>query len=92
MLFRREARADEVLHLARLVDGGHNSVAGAGERAGAGNDLLQHGGQVEARVDAQGRGAERAQRLVFLTRLVDLVHRRRFLLGSSRRPGPRRDG
>ena len=60
VLFRREARADEVLHLSRLVDGGDHAVAGAGERAGAVNDLLQDRGQVETRVDAQERGAELA--------------------------------
>ena len=60
VLFRREARADEVLHLSRLVDGGDHAVAGAGERASAVNDLLQDRGQVETRVDAQERGAELA--------------------------------
>ena len=40
VLFRREARADEVVHLSRLVDGGYHAVAGAGERAGAVNDIL----------------------------------------------------
>ena len=73
VLFRREARADEVLHLSRLVDGGDHAVAGAGERTGAVNDLLQDGGQVETRVDAQDRGAERAQRLDLLPRFSGFV-------------------
>ena len=49
----REPRGDEVPNLAPFVNGGDDAVAGAGQRAGAVDDLAQHGADVEARVDAQ---------------------------------------
>ena len=53
-----EARDDVPLRHARLVDGGDDAVARAGERAGALHHLAQHGVEVEARADAQHRRAQ----------------------------------
>ena len=58
VLLRREAGGDEVLHRACVVDGHDDAVAGAGERTGAVDDLLQHRSHVEARADAQDGRAE----------------------------------
>ena len=62
-----EARGEELAHLAPLVDGGDDAVARGGQCAGAVDRLLEHGGDVEARADAQDCRAERrdplAQRL-----------------------------
>ena len=78
VLLRGEARSDEVLGDAGIVDGGDGTVAGAGERAGALDNLVQHGLKVEARVDAQARRAERgdaaAQRRVLVRRPVAIAH------------------
>ena len=41
VLVRREAGGDEVLHLSRGVDGGDDAIAGAGQRAGTFDDLVQ---------------------------------------------------
>ena len=54
-----EARGDEVLGGAGLVDGGDGAVARAGERPGALDNFVQHHLKVEARADAQARRAER---------------------------------
>ena len=54
-----EARGDEVLRRARLVDGGDGAVTGAGERPGAVEHLVERGLEVEARADAQARRAQR---------------------------------
>lgn len=56
MLLLDEARGDEILGRAGLVDGG---VARIGERAGAVDHLLEHDLKVEARADAQARLADR---------------------------------
>ena len=64
----REAGEDEVPGRARLVDGDDDPVAGAGQPAGAVDDLGEHGVEVERRADAQDGRAQRgdalAQRLV----------------------------
>ena len=69
-----EAGADEVLGLPRVVDGRDHAVAGAGQRAGAVDDLLQDGVDVEARADAQDRRAQPGdalpQRLVLSPQFV----------------------
>ena len=82
-----EARGDEVLGRARLVDGGDGGEAGASERPGAVYDLVEDGLQVEACADAQARRAERrdarAQRLV--------LGCRRFAVGHSILPAPAAD-
>ena len=59
VLLRREARREEVLDLSGPVDCGDEAVARAGQRAGAVDRLLQDGGDLEARTDAQDRRAER---------------------------------
>ena len=48
MVAGRQAGADEVLRLAGGVDGHHQAKAGAGQRAGAVDDLAQDGLEVEA--------------------------------------------
>ena len=48
-----EAGGDEVLRLPGVVDGSDHAVAGAGQRAGAVDDLAQDGLEVEAGADAQ---------------------------------------
>ena len=63
VLLGGEAGADEILNPARVVDSGDHAVAGAGERARAVDDLLQDGGHVEGRTDAQDRSAERGDAL-----------------------------
>ena len=55
VFFVGEARGDEVLGLAGLVDGGDGPVARAGQRPGALHDLVEHGLKIEARADAQER-------------------------------------
>ena len=79
MLLLGEARGDEVLRRARLVDGGDGAEARAGERPGAADHLVEHGLKVQARADAQARRAERgdarAQRLVFGRRRLAVGHR-----------------
>ena len=58
-----EARGDQVLRGARLVDGGDGGEAGAGERPGALDHLVEDGLEVEARTDPQARRAERRDAL-----------------------------
>ena len=76
-----DARGDEVLWRARLVDGGDGAEARAGQRLRALDDLAEHGLEVEARADPQARRAERrdalAQRRDLAARLVRSAHRRR---------------
>ena len=54
-----QARGDEVLGRARLVDGRDGAVARGGERAGALHHLVEHGLEVETRADAQARRTQR---------------------------------
>ena len=86
-LVRRQAGGDELLDRAGVVDGRDHAVAGAGQRAGAVDDLAQDGVEVEARADAQDRRAEHgdafAQRRVLLPQFVGTVH-------PSILPGPAR--
>ena len=76
VLLGGEARGDDVAGLARCVDGGDDTVARAGEGAGALDDLAEHGVEVEARVDARdGRaqgGDALAQRGVLAPQVVGL--------------------
>ena len=58
VLGRREAGADEVLDLPRVVESRDHAISRAGQRAGAVDDLVQDGGDVEARADAQDRRAQ----------------------------------
>ena len=92
VLVRGEARGDEVLGGAGLVDGGDGAVARAGERPGALDDFVQHRLKVEARADAQARRAERgdagAQRFVFGRRWRALGHA--FLPAPAAWAGPMR--
>ena len=94
VLLLGEARGDEVPRRARLVDGGDGAEAGAGERAGAVDHLVEHGLQVQARADAQARRAERgdarAQRLVFGRRRLAVGHR--FLPAPAAGASPARAG
>ena len=53
VLVRGEARGDEVLGGAGLVDGGDGAVARASERPGAHDDFVQHHLKVEARADGR---------------------------------------
>ena len=53
VLAGRQAGADEVLRLSGVVDRRDQAVAGAGQRAGAVDDLPQDGLEVEAGADAQ---------------------------------------
>ena len=74
VLLGGEARGDEVLRRARLVDGGDGGVACAGQRPGALGHLVEHGLEVEAGADPQARRAERgdarAQRLVLASQVA----------------------
>ena len=58
LLVDRESGGHKVAHHARLVKDNNYSVARIGKRAGAVNDLLQHGGEVQTRTDAQDRRAQ----------------------------------
>ena len=60
-LFRSQPGGDEVLYPPRLVQQGDDAVAGAGQRAGAVQDPLQHRVEVEALVDAQAGLAQPGQ-------------------------------
>ena len=77
-LFRREAGGDELQDRAAFVDGRDHPVACAGQRAGAVDDLVQDGVEVEAGADAQDRRAKRrdalAQSCVLPPQLVGTVH------------------
>ena len=78
LFLRFEAREHEIPGRARLVDGGNDAPAGAGERAGAVHYLTQHGVEVETGVDAQDsciQGCDAlAQCLVLPPQIVDLRH------------------
>ena len=78
LLLGREAGEDDDVGLTRIVDGGDDGVAGVGQRAGGFADLANHGGDVEARADAQDGGGERgdplAQGLVLPAQVVALAH------------------
>ena len=76
LLLGSRPRGDKVLRRSRLVDRKDGAVAGASERAGAVDNLAQHGGDIEARTDAPDgldqvreallRCRGRATRFVFL--------------------------
>ena len=91
----REAREEEVLGRPPLVDGGDDAVAGAGELAGALDDLAEHGVDVEGGVDAQDgcveAGDALAQRPDLPPRVVGLGQGFSFAgsarIGVGRRPG-----
>ena len=97
LFLRRESREHEVERRARFVDGGDDAPAGAGERPRALHHLVEHGVEVEARVDPEDgrveRGAARAQRLVLAPQLVGLGQGatlpplRRSDAGANVRPG-----
>ena len=78
VLVRREPGGDEVLDLPGLADGRDQSVAGADQRAGAVDDLLQDGVEVEAGADAHaGRAQPRdalPQRLVLAKEIFGTLH------------------
>ena len=61
VLFLGNARGNEVLGRAGLVDGGDGGVTCIGEHAGAVDYLLKYGLEVEACTDAQARLAERGK-------------------------------
>ena len=83
-----DARGDEVLWRARLVDGGDGAEARAGQRLRALDDLAEHRLKVEARADPEARRAERrdaiAQRLVFFPQSVVALQRHSpLVLGAT---------
>ena len=84
-----DARGDEVLWRARLVDGGDGAEARAGQRLRALDDLAEHRLKVEARADPEARRAERrdaiAQRLVFFASqsVVALQRHSPLVLGAT---------
>ena len=61
-LVGREAGGDEVFGLSCLVDRHDRPEAGAGQDAGAVDDLLEDGIEVKARADAQDGGAQSGKR------------------------------
>ena len=79
-----DAGAHEVPDPPRRVDGRDDPVAGGGEGAGALDDLVQDGGEVEGLVDAQARRAQAghplAQRLVLPPESVVALRRLPALL------------
>ena len=89
----REAGGDELLRLPGVVDGGDQAVAGAGQRAGAVDDLAQDGLEVEAGADAQNgratgsRCGPRVSGSVAATRQDSPA--RPFLAGRGARGAPR---
>ena len=87
-----DARGDEVLWRARLVDGGDGAEARAGQRLRALDDLAEHRLEVEARADPQARRAERrdalAQRRDLAAQFVRSAHRRAPAGGRIGVPGP----
>ena len=96
-----DARGDEVLWRARLVDGGDGAEARAGQRLRALDDLAEHRLEVEARADPEARRAERrdalAQRRDLAVAVVRSAHRRtpaggRISVPESRPTGPGRFG
>ena len=78
LLVGREAGGDEVAGLPVPVDGGDDAVVGAGQRAGAVDDLAEHGVEVEAAADAQDG---RRQGGVAFGRVADSPYR--FVLFSQ---------
>ena len=76
LFLRGHAREHEAVGGTRLVDGGDEAEAGAGERPGALDHLVEHGVEVEARVDPQdGRvqgGDAPSQRFVLPLQVVGL--------------------
>ena len=73
VLFGRKAGCDEVLDLSLLIDRRDHAQASAGERAGTLDDLLQHGGQVQALADAQDGRAQPRDAVVGGPRRVSIV-------------------
>ena len=63
LLFGGEAGGEEVGDPAGVVDRGDHAVARAGQGAGAADDLLQDGVEVEAGADAQDGGDQRGEAL-----------------------------
>ena len=92
VLLLGEARGDEVLRHARLVDGGDGAEARAGQRPGALDHLAEHRLEVEARADAEARRAERrdalAQRRDLAAQFIRGAHRRAPAGGRIGVPGP----
>ena len=58
VLVRREAGGDEVLQLPRGVDGSDDAIAGAGQRAGTFDDLVQDGATLRLALVRSDGGAE----------------------------------
>ena len=91
-LVRRQARGDELLDLAGIVDGRDHPVARAGQRPGAVDDLAQGGigGRGSRRCAGSPRwsaGVALAQRRVLPPQLVGTVHPsilRPYLPGPAR--------
>ena len=81
-----DARGDEVLWRARLVDGGDGAEPRAGQRLRALDDLAEHRLEVEARTDPQARRAERRDALA---QRRDLLARSAGSLTAAPRPGGR---
>ena len=95
----RQAGGDEVLDRAPLVERRDHAGAGAGQRAGALDDLLQHGGQLEALADAEHRRAQPGDARIGAPGRVSAVQcshsRRRGARSRPKAPGwvlPRRRG
>ena len=95
VLGRREAGADEVLELPRVVEGRDHAIPRAGQRPGAVDDLVQDGVDIEARADAQDRRAQPGdalpKRLVLSPQFVGTLQWPTLAgPGVTRRPAPRR--
>ena len=90
LFFRREAGEDGLPGgCARLVDGGDDPVAGAGEHAGAVDHLGEHGIEVERAADTQD---SRAQNYSEFARGAVHAGLGRVPAGGERRPGAGRGG
>ena len=87
----RQAGGDEVLDRSPLVERRDHAGAGAGQRAGALDDLLQHGGQLEALADAENRRAQPGDALIGAPGGVATVHCSTPADGARRRR-PQRPG
>ena len=68
-----EGVGDEVLDLSPFVDRRDYAGAGAGERAGTLDDLLQHGGHVQALADAEDGCAQPRDAVAGGPRRVSIV-------------------
>ena len=83
VLLGSQAGGEELAGLPAGIDGRDRTVAGAGQRAGALDDLLQNGVQVEACADAQdGRaqpGETVPQHLVLLPQFIGILQRGHLL-------------